>query len=81
MRIKLKIKNYNTQQAAKIPALSSGKIYKYEYLTFEEIFLSDQIRIIEHIFKISYILDYFEYILKSMEKWLLIIQHIESRLK
>ena len=68
MRIKLKIKNYNTQQAAKIPALSSGKIYKYEYLTFEEIFLSDQIRIIEHIFKISYILDYFENILKSMEK-------------
>ena len=66
--IKLKIKNYNTQQAAKIPVLSSDKIYKYEYLNFAEIFPSDQIRIIEHIFKISYILDCFEYILKSMEK-------------
>ena len=35
------------KQAVKIPALSSGKIYKYEYLTCEKILPSDQIRVIE----------------------------------
>ena len=35
------------REAAKISALSSGKIDKYEYLIVEEILLSDQIRIIE----------------------------------
>ena len=36
------------KEAAKISALSSGKIDKYEYLTGEEILPSDQSRIIEH---------------------------------
>ena len=35
------------REAAKISALSSGKIDKYEHLTSEEILLSDQSRIIE----------------------------------
>ena len=35
------------REAAKISALSSGKIYKCVYLTGEEILLSDQSRIIE----------------------------------
>ena len=30
------------REAAKIPALSSGRIHKYEYLTGEEILPSDQ---------------------------------------
>ena len=39
---------YDTnREAAKISALSSGKIGKYEYLTGEEVLLSDQSRIIE----------------------------------
>ena len=36
------------REAAKILALSSGKIDKYEFLTGEEILPSDQSRIIEH---------------------------------
>ena len=35
------------REAAKISALSSGKIYKYEYLTGEDILPSDQQQIIE----------------------------------
>ena len=35
------------REAAKISALSSGKIDKYEYLTGEEILSSDQRRLIE----------------------------------
>ena len=35
------------REAAKIPALSSGKVDKYEYLTGEEIFPSNQQQIIE----------------------------------
>ena len=35
------------RKAAKISALSSGKIEKYEYLTGEEILPSNQIQIIE----------------------------------
>ena len=48
--VKLKMKSYQailTEQQQKISALSSGRIYKYEYLTGEEILLSDQSRIIE----------------------------------
>ena len=36
------------REAAKISALSSGKIDKYEYLTGEEILPSNQKQIIEH---------------------------------
>ena len=35
------------REAAKISALSSGKIHKYEYLTGEEILPSNQQKIIE----------------------------------
>ena len=35
------------REAAKVSALSSGKIDKYEYLTGEELLPSDQSRIIE----------------------------------
>ena len=35
------------REAAKISALSSGKIHKYEYFTGEEILLSNQQQIIE----------------------------------
>ena len=52
MTIDDKIKDEKLQydinrQAAKMSALSSGKIDKYEYLTGEEILPSDQSRIIE----------------------------------
>ena len=50
------MKSYNmtlTEKRAKISALSSGKIDKYEYLTGEEILLSDQIRVIEAKFTYS----------------------------
>ena len=35
------------REAAKISALSSGKVHKYEYLTGEDILLSNQQQIIE----------------------------------
>ena len=35
------------REAAKISVISSGKINKYDYLTYEEILQSDQSRIIE----------------------------------
>ena len=38
---------YSNREAAKISALSSGKIYKYEYLTGEDILPSNQQQIIE----------------------------------
>ena len=52
MKIDDKIKDEKLQddikgEAAKISALSSGKIDKYEYLTGEEILLPDQRRVIE----------------------------------
>ena len=52
MTIEDKIKDKKLQydinrEAAKISALSSGKIDKYEYLTGEEILLSNQQQIIE----------------------------------
>ena len=37
-----------SREAVKISALSSGKIPKYEYLTGEDIFSSNQQQIIEH---------------------------------
>ena len=46
--IKLKMKNYDiNREAAKISALLAGKIYKYHYLTDEEILPSDESRIIK----------------------------------
>ena len=42
-----KIQSDINTEAAKISALSSGKIDKYEYLTAEETLSSDQSRIIE----------------------------------
>ena len=48
--IRLEMKNYNddiNREAVKISALSSGKIDIYEYLTGEDMLLSDQRRVIE----------------------------------
>ena len=42
-----KLQYYIDREAAKISALSSGKIDKYEYLTGEEILPSDQSRTIQ----------------------------------
>ena len=52
MTIDGKIRDQNLQydinrEAAKISALSSGKVDKYEYLTGEEILPSDRRRLIE----------------------------------
>ena len=53
-KIKDEKKQYDiNREAAKISALSSGKIDKYEYLTSEEILPSDQSRIIVQV-KITY---------------------------
>ena len=69
------------RETAKISALSSGKIYKYEYLTGEEILPSDQRRVIEQA-KFTYFPlgkaymneNEYAYILKkNMEKKLLIL--------
>ena len=45
--IRLEMKNNINTEAAKISALSSGKIHKYEYLTGEDILPSNQQQIIE----------------------------------
>ena len=42
-----KLQHDINREAAKISALSSGKIDEYEYLTGEEILPSDQSRVIE----------------------------------
>ena len=52
MTINEQIRNEKLQydlnrKAAKISALSSGKVHKYEYLTGEDILLSNQQQIIE----------------------------------
>ena len=52
MTINEQIRNEKLQydlnrEAAKISALSSGKVHKYEYLTGEDILLSNQQQIIE----------------------------------
>ena len=43
----IKLEIINCKETAKISALSSGKIDKYEYLTGEEILPSNQSQIIE----------------------------------
>ena len=48
MRIDDKIRDEN-REAAKISALSLSKIYKYEYLTGEQILPSEQSRIKEQV--------------------------------
>ena len=60
---------YNiNKEAAKISALSSGKIDKYEVLTGEEIFPSDESRIIEQAkFTYSSLLKAFEKQIKTIE--------------
>ena len=46
--IRLEMKNYDmNREAAKISALSSGNIDKYEYLTGEDILTSSQQQLIE----------------------------------
>ena len=44
-----KLQYYINREGAKISALSSGKINKYEYLTGEKILPSDQSRIIKQV--------------------------------
>ena len=44
-----KLQYYIHRKAAKISALSSGKIDKYEYLAGEEILLSDQRKVMEQV--------------------------------
>ena len=56
------------RKAAKISALSSGKIYRYEYLTGEDILPFDQSRIIERaIFTYSPLGKAFEKQIKTVE--------------
>ena len=43
-----KLKHNINREAAKISALSSSKVDKYEYLTADEILTSNQQQIIEH---------------------------------
>ena len=43
----MKVRLVMNREAAKISVLSSGKIYKYEYLTGEEILSSNKQQIIE----------------------------------
>ena len=74
MTIDDKIKDEKLQydinrEAAKISALSSGKIDKYEYLTGEEILPSDQSRIIEQAkFTYSLLSKAFEKQIKTIEE-------------
>ena len=57
------------REAAKISALSSGRIDKYEYLTGEEILPSDQSRIIEQAkFIYSALTKAFEKQIKTIEE-------------
>ena len=44
-----KLQCYITREAAKISALTSSKIYYYEYLTGEEILPSNQTQIIQQV--------------------------------
>ena len=56
------------RKAAKISALSSGKIHKYEYLTGEDILPSNQQQIIEQAkFTYSPLGKYFEKQIKTIE--------------
>ena len=56
IRDKKKLQNDINREAAKVSALSSGKIDKYEYLTGEEILPSNQQQIIEQAKYIYYLL-------------------------
>ena len=73
MTVDDKIKDVNLQQdinreAAKISALSSGNIDKYEYLTCEEILPSDRSRTIEQAkFRYSTLVQTFEKQIKTIE--------------
>ena len=63
-----KLKYDINREAAKISALSSGKIDKYEYLTGEEILPSDQSRIIRQAkFTYSPLAKAFEKQIKTVE--------------
>ena len=63
-----KLKYYVNRETAKISALSSGKIDKYEYLTAEEILPSNQKQIIEQaIFTYSPLRKAFEKQTKAVE--------------
>ena len=63
-----KLKYYANRETAKISALSSGKIDKYEYLTAEEILPSNQKQIIEQaIFTYSPLRKAFEKQTKAVE--------------
>ena len=56
------------REAAKISALSSGKIHKYEYLTGEDILPSNQLQIIEQAkFTYSLLGNAFEKQMKAIE--------------
>ena len=55
------------REAAKISALSSGKLDKYEYLTGEEILPSNQQQIIE---QVSLLILHWENFLKNKQKLL-----------
>ena len=74
MTVVYKIKDEKMQydiniEAAKISALSSGKIDKYEYLPGEEVLLSDQNRIIEQAnFTYSNLEKAFEKQIKAIEE-------------
>ena len=65
------------REAAKISALSSGKIHKYEYLTDEDILPSNQQQIIEQA-KFTYLLIQ---LLKNKEKQLKIKEKNRSRIQ
>ena len=61
---------YNiNREAAKISALSSGKLYKYEYLTGEDILPSDQQQILEQTkFTYSHLDKVFDKQIKTIEE-------------
>ena len=64
-----KLQHDNNREAAKISALSFGKIDKYEYFTGEEILPSDQSRIIEQAkFEYSHLEKTFEKQTKTIEE-------------
>ena len=61
---------YIDRKAAKISALSSGKIHKYEYLTGEDILPSNQQQIIQQArFTYSALGKAFEKQIKTIEDW------------
>ena len=72
------------REAAKIPALSSGKIHRYEYLTGADILLSNQQQIIEQAkFTYSLLGKAFEKQIKTIEfqaeKQIKILEHLKPK--